>query len=282
MRADLSREARLAEALRLADVGPDGMGPLSIFPCRHDKTPAISKSRGGNGHKDATTDSHRIKAWWGEYPYALIGVAAGERFVVVDCDLQHASAAQWYRQAQADMPPTRTHTTMSGGRHLLFKPHPVVNCTTSKLHKNIDTRGNGGYIIWWPCERLEVTNGATLADVPEWIVEKLNHIPERPRSRTNSRPSAGAPLSGLTAIRALHKLEAIVGTIANAKEGERNSLLFWGALRLAEMAFHSLITPDDAFAFAAEAARQAGLSATEATRTIKSAFSREIKDDFQF
>jgi hypothetical protein len=88
------------KALELASKGH------SVFPCRADKTPLTER-----GFKDASTDFNTINRWWAYRPDALIGVPAGEKFVVVDCDLQHTEAQQWY--ADADLPPTRIHERLA-------------------------------------------------------------------------------------------------------------------------------------------------------------------------
>src|SRR5262249_33431501 len=96
-----------------------------VFPCRSDKRPLVE-----HGFKDASHDPATIREWWRRWPNALIGVPAGHRFVVIDVDLQHREAQDWY--ARANLPNTRTHVTRSGGRHFLFKPNDLVKCTTSK------------------------------------------------------------------------------------------------------------------------------------------------------
>ena len=66
--------------------------PLAIFPlAARTKVPAISKEKGGNGCKDATTDSKQIMEWWTKYPHANIGLATGEAngLIVIDVDIKH-------------------------------------------------------------------------------------------------------------------------------------------------------------------------------------------------
>jgi hypothetical protein len=117
----------------------------------------------------ATTDPEVIERWWSQWPEALIGMPAGERFVVVDLDLQHAEARAWYHSNRERLPLTRNHMTRSGGRHLLFRPHDLIKCTAGRLHPHVDTRGHGGFIIWWPATGLKVLHGNVLAPVPDWI-----------------------------------------------------------------------------------------------------------------
>jgi hypothetical protein len=75
----------------------------AVFPCRQDKAPLTPR-----GFKDASTDADTIAKWWTTWPDALIGVPTGDKFVVVDCDLQHIEAQYWY--AHANIPATRSRS----------------------------------------------------------------------------------------------------------------------------------------------------------------------------
>jgi hypothetical protein len=231
-----------------------------VFPCDPQTKRPLTK----NGFKDATTDPDQVRLWWTGHPDALIGVPTGDKFVVVDVDLQHVEAQQWYGRAK--LPLTRTHVTRSGGRHLLFKPNERVRCTAGKFCRGVDTRGLGGYIIWWPACGLDVLHGGMLAEVPDWIIRALHAqpkaLPHRPRR----------PLRAPEDVQ--RKLNGIIRSIAHAREGERNHLAFWGACRLAEMAADGALTRDDAIDIVIESASRAGLSRDEALRTARSAFQK--------
>lgn len=235
----------MREALKLATRG------VAVFPCKPDKRPYTA-----SGFKDASTDADVINKWWQKWPDALVGVPTGIKFVVLDLDLQHVEANEWY--GKANLPLTRTHVTRSGGRHLLFKPHEDCRCSTSKLWPHVDTRGLGGYVIWWPAHGCDVMHGGALAEVPEWVIKRLNPpIEPLPPARRVTVKSARA------------KIEGIAGTIATAPEGQRNALLHWGVCRLAELVHQSILTAPDAFALAVEAGTRTGLPYAEVSRTAK-------------
>jgi Bifunctional DNA primase/polymerase, N-terminal len=241
-----------AKAMELAQRGN------RVFPCRPDKAPYTPR-----GFLDASADPEVITNWWTRWPDALIGVPTGEKFVVVDCDLQHPEAQYWY--ARANLPITRKHTTRSGGRHILFRPHPGVKCTTGKIHAHIDTRGVGGFIIWWPACGFEVSHSNVLAPAPDFILRALDR-------QRDCAPHFATPTQLDTPQTAKRKLDGVLRTISQATEGTRNSIAFWGACRLAEMAAVGLIDRSSAVALAVEAAVRSGLSHFEARRTVQSAF----------
>jgi hypothetical protein len=240
------------QALKLARQG------VPVFPCRcNDKRPMIE-----HGFKAASANPDIVHHWWAQWPRALIGAPTGEKFVVIDLDLQHADAQMWY--GRANLPITRTHITRSGGRHLLFKPNAAVGCSASKIGPHVDTRGAGGYIIWWPACGLEVMHAETLAPVPDWVIRALNP----PTAQIISFP---VPFS---TAHSDARVQGVVATVAAAKEGERNSLLFWGACVLRDMVLErELDEPAARHAFDAlsAASTRAGLPAHEVRRTIASA-----------
>jgi Bifunctional DNA primase/polymerase, N-terminal len=232
---------------------------VACFPCREDKRPACP-----NSFKDATADANALASLWQRFPGTHIGVPTGERFVVVDLDFKHPEAAQWYQETK--LPVTRTHVTRSDGRHLLFAPHPAVKNSTSKICKGVDTRGAGGYIIWWPAIGLQVMHGGVLADVPDIILQAF-----KPQSQPNI---VTPPHRYVTRGQATARLRGIIDTAAKADEEERNHVLFWCANRVRDMARGGELNEGDfrrAIAELAQAAISIGLPQREAERTIASA-----------
>src|SRR6516225_7884761 len=73
---------------------------VPVFPCRcNDKRPLTM-----NGFKDATTDPNIVKKFWSGWPRAYIGVPTGDKFVVIDIDLQHPEAASWHAENRERLP----------------------------------------------------------------------------------------------------------------------------------------------------------------------------------
>jgi Bifunctional DNA primase/polymerase, N-terminal len=236
------------EALKLAQKG------VPVFPCGPDKRPLTS-----NGYKDASVDPDIVHGRWVSCPDALIGVPTGPRFVVVDLDLQHDEAQAWLAENRHRLPLTRTHATRSGGKHLLFAPTAKVKCTVGKICRGVDTRGAGGYIVWWPACGLEVLHRDVLASVPQWIVEAL--IP-KPLPITRPRISTTAPTSA--------SLRGALRVLAGAKEGERNHALYWTACRMGEAMRAGAISEAQALDMLTSVGRQVGLLDREILITARS------------
>jgi hypothetical protein len=248
------------EALRLAYYSRPS------FPCRADKRPACP-----HGFKDATADPEKLRELWRQYPGELVGVPTGEAsgLFVIDVDSgRHDEAQDWLERAAARLPPTRWHATKSGGFHILFKHRAGLRNTAGKLAKGVDTRGDGGYIIWWPFHLgLAAPNNLDheIAELPDWIADQLiertdNVVPIR---RQSSVPAALAD-----------SVNGLVRMVSTAGTGERNSILFWSACRVGEMAACGKLGRQQ-FSGACNAlvaaAMATGLPRKEAERTIASA-----------
>jgi hypothetical protein len=255
----------LKRALKLAAQG------VPCFPCRADKTPACPQ-----GFKNATADEKQLRILWAHFPGPLIGVPTGGKFVVLDLDLaKHVEALTWFEHHRDALPLTRTHVTRSGGRHLFFKPHPDFKCSAGIIDHGIDTRGAGGYIIWWPAVAGldEPMHRDVIEPVPAFILDALNARLAKP---ANNDPLArfAAAVSGnarrRTANGGTHnvtRLEALLHTMSAAREGERNNVCHWAAHRVREM-ISAGETDDSAWIALRAAAVQAGLSAREIQRII--------------
>ena len=227
---------------------------IPVFPCRADN----KKPYTACGFKDAVTDPAIIEGWWKQWPDALIGVPSGHKFVVLDLDLQHPEAQNWY--AHANLPLTRMHITRSGGRHVFFKPRDDFKNSAGKIERGVDTRGTGGYIIWWPAHGFDVMHSGALAEVPTWLMSRLNPAPPRV-----------VPTSPRPRLRNDKDLEPLIRVIAQARNGERNCSTFWAACRLAEHVRSGQVSAGDMIGIVIEAAGRAGLDHGEARQIANSA-----------
>jgi bifunctional DNA primase/polymerase-like protein len=222
-------------------VASDG---IPVFPCRRpDKRPTCP-----NGFYDAATDAVAVKRLWSAHPGNLIGVPTGSMsgFFAADIDSgRHASAAEWHQQNQSRLQ-TRVHRTESGGLHLLFNHHPGLRNSQSKLAHGVDTRGEGGYIIWWPAHVTQASSGigAPVEPVPEWMLKALIPPPPPP-----------LPKSHCNLVR---NVGGILRVVALASPGEKSGLLFWAACRMGEAVRAGKISSRLATDLLREAALRAG------------------------
>jgi hypothetical protein len=126
-----------------------------------------------HGFNDASTNAQCIDDWYRERPDALVGVPTGpvNKLFVVDIDPE---GADWYRENAKQLGCGRVHKTRRGW-HLLYRmPAIELRNTTGLLARGVDTRGTGGYIIWWPAHGLDVTGGLEdLTEPPAWLIERL-------------------------------------------------------------------------------------------------------------
>ncbi|MFL0587685.1 bifunctional DNA primase/polymerase [Sphingomonas olei] len=144
---DASSIALLEAALDYAAKG------WPVFPCRardseagKAKSPYVS-----GGFKSASCDPAVIRAWWAQWPDAMIAAPTGAAIGawVLDIDDEPAFAAV---ERELGLPATRASRT-SKGRHLFFAwddTDPVRNSQKCADLPGADVRGEGGYVILPP------------------------------------------------------------------------------------------------------------------------------------
>jgi putative DNA primase/helicase len=182
-------------------------------------------------------------------------VRAGIVFDCLDVDAKHEAAHAWWGKHGHEIPTTRTHRTRSGGLHVLFRPVATMQCSAGKLAPGVDTRGAGGYVIWWPAAGCPVLADAPLAAWPEWLLTEFAPKPQ-PIKQTTSGP---LQLRGDSWLRGLAR------TVASAAEGQRNSTLFWAACRARDAIDSGKGDEDFVVDVLLEAARHAGPAAARGT-----------------
>jgi hypothetical protein len=281
----------------------------AVFPCSPiTKRPLVgrdvdaegNKIDGTGGVKKATKDPLQLEDWWQRWPNAMVGVACGDASGVwaIDPDAPKSPGAPDGKAKWAALkhkhgcPHTHTHLTPGGGEHLLFRWHPDRPLTNSEGNitgTGINVRGKGGYIIAPPSRRhdgkayemAEPLDFFNFAEAPDWLYDLLRPK-ARPKLQGQYRPSGafrgasnslGLPSGG----DATARIQGILNAVAATREGDRNKILFWGAMRVVDMVVEREVPPsegDRAFAALAGAARHAGLTDHEIVRTLQSARAR--------
>lgn len=161
---------------------------LPVFPCLASKAPAIA-----GGFKSASTDAADIRAMFSRPGATLIGVPTGPAsgLDALDIDPCHGGD-QWWAEHVRKLPRTRVHKTRSGGLHALFRTSTRCRNSAGRIASGVDTRGLGGFVIWWPAADLPI-HDVEVAAWPEWLLAKLDpECPAPTPTRFTIMPGDGA------------------------------------------------------------------------------------------
>lgn len=167
----------LEEALRIAELG------YKVLPCSQDKKPILK-----GWPEKATTDAQQIKFWFSNTDY-LLAVKTGPEtnLFVLDVD---PDGMDWLKENQDQMLCERVHETRRGGHYLYGFPNALKGMKTNtvgKIYPGIDTRGEGGCLIWWPAHGLGASGDLTdLTEPPSWLVDALVQSSGAPRDNPTS------------------------------------------------------------------------------------------------
>jgi hypothetical protein len=251
-----------------------------VFPCNPlTKRPMISKQQGGNGHLDATTDQAQIRAWWGQWPNAMIGCPTGPRLDlwVLDIDIKpeknidgRIGLAKLIAQYGA-LPSTLSAITATGGTHHYFTWDPGFPMRNSEgvIAPGVDVRGDGGYVIVPPSRRADgseyrwdMAAAESSSPAPGWLLALAQQEAKRGRKRREYNWARTA-------------LENECARLATATPGTRNGILNEAAFNLFQIVAGGALKDAEVRARLFRAAEQCGLVADDGAgsvwRTIDSA-----------
>jgi hypothetical protein len=208
----------------------------------------------------ATRDPDVLAAWWHRAPYN-IGIACGPAgLLVVDLDGPgdpppgwagaadgRAVFAQLARRAGAQLAPTFTVATPSGGEHRYYTVPAGQRARSSVglLGWRVDTRGAGGYVVAaGSVRRLDgrprcylVTDPRPPAGLPDWLAALLAPRPSAHRLR--------APAAGRRSAYGRAAMTGETDLVRAARPGTRNAVLFRAAVRLGSLAAAGLLDEQD-------------------------------------
>ena len=170
-----------------------------VFPCSPaDKSPGTM-----HGFKDASRMMGKFQ-WWADHSDSLVGVPTGESsgVFIIDDDTANKpdpASSAWIERRRALLESSFNYATRSGGRHYAFLMPGSLDLRSKQGLKvdgaelaSIDTRGNGGYAIWWPAHGFAATGeiralpGELLADLTQSSRARASstlNTPERLGSR---------------------------------------------------------------------------------------------------
>lgn len=253
-----------------------------VFPC-WESGPKAKAPRTKRGLYDATKDENQITEWWENYPDAAIGMPTGKTYDVIDVDVKKVDGQANYEKLQGrlGLMPTHTVKTPSGGTHYYFSTfyptQAMRNYSFGRL--GIDIRGLGGYVIAPPSQvrgkpyTVEVVHHTSERLKQSNLIAALKEMQIEQDDASNPTDAARTRASGRSY--GANNPDGILYRLLEAKEGERNSTLFWAACRYCEDDLNVL-----PLLWAAE---HIGLGAEEALRTVKSAQRRvqqeKVDDD---
>lgn len=157
-----------------------------VFPCN----PITKAPLTDHGFKDASRDPYKVRSWWSQWPNAMIGIPTGaETFWVFDVDMDAAKGKNGVASLAAqgrdlsELMDTAVAQTASGGYHCLFAWDPArpVGSHQNRPWKDVDTRGQGGYVVMAGSTRadgrtyewINPPDESDIAEAPEWLYEAL-------------------------------------------------------------------------------------------------------------
>lgn len=259
--------------------------------------PRLKQPATRRGLNDATTDPHRIDAWFRARPSLNYGIACGPSgLVVIDCDdlevkgsgtghgLDRLEQLAEGHGARADLD-TYTVRSPLAGVHLYYVAGAVpIRPSAGRLAPGVDVRGGPSYVLGEQSvlgderrlfDSYELLDGSDPKPLPGWLEHLLaadQAAPDPPAlsvwerlERQLDAPAVTAPDAYAATV-----LANVCDDVAAARNGTRNATLHRAALRAGSMVRDRGLDVGEAARALLDAATTAGLEVGEARGTIRS------------
>ena len=211
----------------------------------------------------ASCEINRISQWWQEYPEASIGIVCGESsgIWVLDIDLPDGPKnLANLEKIHGSLPETLIQKTGSGGLQYFFKWNGVqIRNTSSKIAKNIDSRGEGGYVVVPPSphpsgNQYEWVHRSEIAYAPKWLTGLITQQKKIIQTNTYGQTALSNELANL----------------GQAAVGQRNDVLNQAAFSLGQLVAGGELDHVAVESALVGVALSIGLKEQETRRTIQS------------
>lgn len=275
---------------------------LPIIPSPHERGHSCRGQCGQDGHGcyDGTSDLERLERWWRAYPKALIGLATGHQFDVLDVDFKVNEETGEIADAGARIDsfadehghdwggmndPERMMAvgTPSGGLHLYVAP--VIGAGNraplDRALPGCDWRAFGGLVVgppsWSPKRQLRYVwapghQHREPPPCPGWLARLARKderhpvaVAERARVTVEQRGGDATPYAAAV-------LQGAANDIASATEGTRNTTLNGAAYRVGRFVAGGELAEGYATTCLVAAALACGLGQSYAEGVIAYAF----------
>ena len=153
-----------------------GLNPIPLMP--KDKRPLMAWER----FQTNLITEDEIREIWSNNPDANIGIVTGQVSGIVVVDIDGPDGVQNYKAMNKGKEIVTPSVRTGKGHHYYFKhPKNILIKNKARIAKEIDIRGDGGYVVappsihpsGRPYEWDAVTKNAEFAEIPKWLYEIL-------------------------------------------------------------------------------------------------------------
>lgn len=237
-------------ALELAQLG------WQVLPLRG-KVPVTRR-----GVHDATTDRQQVAAWWPTGADHNIGARVPAGLVVLDFDPQNnGSVAELEAVLHQPLPQTLiVHSGRGNGSQHRYYRHPGGHLSSTRLPQGIDVKTATGYCVMPPSVHPVTGNPY------RWEQHEPSELPAALLALLRPPPTPLPHEARPDRQQSSDRANQLVRFVAQLPEGKRNDGLYWAACRALDNQ-----APPGVLEQLVAAAQHAGITETEARRTLASA-----------